>query len=148
MKIIGGNLDLAFTVLGLSAIKLHETEKDQWGISLQVWELEDDSWYTLSMMDEDSWKDEYGWWRNSRCNYRNKLIEFKINNESMIGYKEEIHYLHEPEYETNKPIEFKSLYDYFTEYIGISKYENFTYFIHSLAEINGMSKAEMLKKYW
>ncbi|MFJ7953526.1 hypothetical protein ACIQZG_18650 [Lysinibacillus sp. NPDC096418] len=72
----------------------------------------------------------------------------------MIGFTNYSHFLHDKEYhgleehEVLPQIEFKDLHEYFEHYIGISKHENYTYYVHSLAEINAISKAEIFKRYW
>lgn len=153
-QIIGANLDLAFTELKINATKVHETEKDWLGVALQVWEMEEKEYQKFGLIEEDDWKLEYGWWRNAGCNHTGKKHEFIVKGQRMIGFTEDDHYLHDREYyaledgEELPQIEFVNLHEYFENYIGISKHENYTYFVHSLAEINGLTKAEIFKRYW
>ncbi|MGE6515178.1 hypothetical protein [Lysinibacillus sphaericus] len=153
-QIIGANLDLSFPELKISATKVHETEKDWLGVALQVWEMEEREYQKFGLIEEDDWKQEYGWWRNAGCNHTGKKHEFIVKGHRMIGFAEDNHYLHDREYyaledgEELPQIKFENLHEYLENYIGISKHENYTYFVHSLAEINGLTKAEIFKRYW
>ena len=154
VQIIGGNLDLAFEELNILAVKKFEAEQE-YGGSIQVWELSNEELSKLNSVADDNWKFEYGWWRNGGTNCENdEQIEFVVNGEKMIGFKNEHSWYHSDDYleeldEGEEPElpEYSTFFDWFTEYYGLSKLENVAYFVHSLAEINELTKAEFFEKY-
>jgi len=150
-EIIGSNLEQAMKDFKIKAKKTFESEKDGLDVSLQVWELDEENFHKLCIIQEKDWNSsEHGWWRYSGCNYnknkivlgivKEKSIELFANEvEGSLGLLEDFNILEDS---------FKNIKEYLSEYIGISKHENYTYFIHSLAELNEMSKSEFMRKYW
>lgn len=154
-QIIGQNLDLAFKELPVEAVKMYESKENEFGSKYQVWELTESEYEKLEQVNDDSWKVEYGWWRNGGTNMDgSETLEFNINGNTMIGFKNEYSWYHSEDYlseldEDEEPSlpSYSNFSDWFEEYMGLSKSENLTYFAHSLAKYNKMSKAEFLIKF-
>lgn len=136
VQIIGANLDLAMEELNVKAEKVFQAEPDFLDVALQVWEV---SSYSLTILNDTKWKEEYGWWVLGGCNHpRDEVDGFVINGKSITAFTH-------GDYIAD---EYHNLSDYLESHIGISKYNNITYYIHSLAELNNMTKAELMQKYW
>lgn len=152
IQIMGQRLDLAFKELNIKAVKMYETKGEEVLAEMQVWELEKEEYNKLNSVKGSGWKDDYGWWRNNGCNCENdEKFQFIVNNNVMIGFKNEHSWYHnEDEIKEDpelSPPEYKNFSSWFTEYISLSKLYNYTYFVHSLAKINGFTKAEFLQKF-
>jgi len=139
VQIIGANLELAIQELNIDAEKKFQAEPDFLDVALQVWELSDEQFAYICNIEPENWEEEYGWWVNGGCNHSlNETKPFIINNESILAFTRD----------SFTADEYPNLSDYLESHIGISKYNNIAYYIHSLAELNNMSKAELMKKYW
>lgn len=142
VQIIGANLDLAMQELEVQAEKKFETEADFLDVSLQVWELNNEDFSFLCKIERQDWSDEYGWWVNGGCNHPKEDIAItKINGKELTVFTQEFN----KEYITWG---YTSLTDYLESHLGITSYNNISYYIHSLAELNNMTKAEFMRKYW
>jgi len=150
-EIMGSNLEQAMIDFNIKAKKTYESEKDWLDVSLQVWELDEENFHKLCICPENKWSSsKHGWWRYSGCNYsKNKVVLGTMKEKSVKLFANK-------DGELSGLLEgfnisedsFKNIKEYLSEYIGISKHENYTYFIHSLAELNKMSKSEFMRKYW
>lgn len=143
IQIIGVNLDLAVEELEIQAEKKFEAEPDFVGVSLQVWELNNEDFaFLCNIAEQEKWSGNHGWWVNGGCNHpKEDVATTKINNKELTVFTQELneHYI---------PWGYTNLVDYLESHLGITSYNNIAYYIHSLAELNNMTKAEFMKKYW
>ncbi|MEK4025334.1 hypothetical protein [Sporosarcina sp. FSL W7-1283] len=154
IQIIGQNLDVAFKELSIKASKVYESKENEFGSKYQVWELAEIEYEKLQLTEDYDWKDGYGWWRNGGCNHsKDGTFEFNVNENKMIGFKNEFHYYHSEEYlseleeEGEEIPSYSTFSEWFNEYMSLSKEVNLAYFAHSLADINGLTKAEFFQKF-
>lgn len=150
----GGNLTKAFTDLGIAAAKIYQSDEDQFGIEYQVWEIPTGEFEVLEAFADEEWQSDFGWYRTAGCNDTSELIEFTVNGQTMLGFKNENSWYHSEDYlseleegEQPKLPNYKNFTTWFSEYQGLSKPENLAYFAATLAEKNGLSKAEFFEKY-
>lgn len=142
VQIIGINLDLAMEELDVKADKKFQAEPDHIGVSLQVWELSDEDFAFICNINDEDWLEEHGWWINGGCNHpKDQVTLATINGKKLKAFVEE-----PSDYDII--FEYVNLSDYFDSHIGISKYNNIAYYIHSLAELNEMTKSDFMKKFW
>lgn len=142
VQIIGANLDLAMQELNVKSEKMFQAEPDFLDVSLQVWELNNEDFAFLCNIEPEDWKEEYGWWVNGGCNHsKEDIAKTKINNKELIVFIQEFN-------EPYIPWGYTNLADYLESHLGITSYNNVAYYIHSLAELNNMTKAKLMKKYW
>lgn len=154
IQIIGQNLDVAFQELPIEAKKLYESKENEYGNKYQVWKLTESEHEKFGLVEEDDWKESYGWWRSGGCNQSPVFLDFTVNGKQMIGFKNEHSWYHsedclselEEDEEPTLP-SYSSFSDWFSEYMGLSKPENLAFFAHSLAEYNGLTIAEFFKKF-
>jgi len=145
VQIIGGQLELALKFYDIKADKKYESEPDILDISLQVWELSDEEFGKLTSIEDDWFEQSFAytsWWINGGCNHsKDQTAVTEINNNMLTVFTEEF---------SGEEIVwgYVNLNDYFESHLGISKYNNMAYYIHSLAELNNMTKADFMKKYW
>lgn len=150
----GGNLAKAFTELGIAAAKVYQSDKDWLDIEYQVWEMPVGEFEVLEAFADEEWQADFGWYRTAGCNDTSELIEFNINGQTMLGFKNENSWYHSEDYlseleEGENPTlpSYKNFTSWFSEYQGLSKPENVAYFATTLAEKNSLSKAEFFEKY-
>lgn len=156
----GGNLENAFSEFGVTATKVAHTYHEfgpQYG--LQVWELtkEDfDKFNELTRNVEDWDSSNLGWFRQGGVNVsHNDVITFEVNGKDMLGFKNKHSYYHSEEFlkdceeDGEEPYipGYCDLFEYLELYWGASKNENVALFINELSEVNGLSKADFVKKY-
>lgn len=144
IQIIGGNLEQAFEHYNIKAEKKFQAEPDIMDVALQVWELSNEDFAILS--EEEDWFDQpFGfkaWWINGGALYaENDVTKGKLNGEVVN--------LIDTPYKVNRiSLNYINVQDYLESHIGISKHNNICYYIHSLAELNNMTKAEFMKRFW
>lgn len=150
----GGNLAKAFTELGIAAVKVYQSDKDWLGTEYQVWEMPIGEFEILEAFAHEEWQSDFGWYHTAGCNDTSEIIEFNVNGQTMLGFKNENSWYHSEDYlseleEGEKPTlpSYKNFTFWFSEYQGLSKPENLAYFATTLAEKNGLSKAEFFEKY-
>lgn len=140
-QLIGSNLEQSFIDFNIKAEKKFQAQPDIFDISLQVWELSDEEFHKYSLISNLDWdNDKHGWWVYGGCNHpKNQTTQAKIKGNQLTVFIED------EEFFMN---EYVDLSDYLESHIGISKYNNIAFYIHSLAELNKMSKAEFMSKFW
>lgn len=141
-QIIGSNLEQSFIDFNIKAEKKFQAQPDFFDISLQVWELSDDEFHKYTLVSDLDWINEkHGWWVYGGCNHpRHQTTQAKIKGKQLTVFT--------VEYDDYSIGDYVDLSDYLESHIGISKYNNIAYYIHSLAELNKMSKAEFMSKFW
>lgn len=142
IQIIGQNLDVAFKELPIVAQKMYESKSEY-----QVWELSQSEYEKFGLVEDDDWKESYGWWRNNGCNQPPVFFNFTVNGNSMIGFKNKHSMYHDSSETDMTPPKFTSFSNWFEEYMGLSKSENLAFFANSLAEYNDLTVADFFKKF-
>lgn len=144
IQIIGGNLEQAFEHYNIKAEKKFQAEPDFIGVALEVWELSNEDYTLLSEIQD--WLDKpfahKSWWVNGGCNHsKDEVAIATIKDQKLKVFVSVFH-------DNEITWDYINLNDYFESYLGISKHSNMAFYIHSLAELNNMTKAEFMKKFW
>lgn len=142
-EILGGELDQAFIDLNINAKKTYQA-KDITDFE-QVWELSNKDYEKLCNIEEDDWKDNWGWWRNAiGSNMGSVNRRYNINNHyirAWDGYSRENH---KDYYQDRK---YQNLLKYFCDEIGASTEKNVCALAVDLAEQNNITMGELFSKY-
>lgn len=154
IEILGGDLDKAFEELNINAVKTYEGDTQLDDLT-QVWEVEEVDFERLCNIDDEDWKDNWGWWRSAEgSNMYNELDDYIINNSKMIAWDGDNRLEFKEENEDGDeddrwwfPREYSSLLGYLSEEIGASQPRNVCALVVDLAKMNNIKLSELLKKY-
>lgn len=147
MEILGADLDLAFQELGIHAYKTYEAKElwREYQEKYQVWELTNEDHQKICDIDEKDWKDEWGWWRSADG-----------SNLGAVSRRYDIHghYIkawdgmaREGERDWYQDRKYSHLTQYFCDEIGASTEKNVCALATDLAFQNGITMAELFRKY-
>lgn len=152
-EILGGELDLAFKELEINAVKTYEgnTKLDD---KTQIWEVDEEGFERLCDMNDDDWKENWGWWRSAEgSNMCNELDEYIINNSKIIAWDGNNRLAFEEENEDGDeddrwwfPRKYSNLLGYLSEEIGASQPRNVCALVVDLANINNIKISELFRK--
>lgn len=155
-EILGGNLDTLFTKFSINAVKTYEamTYLDE---KTQVWELDDEQYEVIEKIDETEYLELDSWWRYSNgSNLKDTIHDYVINGIELKAFDNDdqrsynlIEYLkdsEEGEEPYEEPREYKSLFSYINEEIGVSTLKNVTAVSIHIAQLNNMKLSELLIK--
>jgi hypothetical protein len=149
-EILGKDLDLAIMELGIGATKTYQGE------DYDVWEMSEDEFQKLTVIPEEDWKDEYGFWRSAEgSNIGNEMSNFKINNQIILAWDgdcriEALNEVNGNEKDVDycyRDREYRTLLEYFCDEIGASQPRNVCALAVDLAKINGITMSELFVKY-
>ena len=175
----GGSFHRAVRNLGLSSAWCtfcYHPAEDSYREDYQVWELSDKDFNSLSALDDDSWKKDWGWWRYATgSNLGSVNHEYVIHGERILAwdgnereqeknecsqcsdyYKNCVNgkILRNPCYATDDDItqcfgarEYSDIISYLCEEIGVSTEKNVCACAIDLAQQNSMSLSALFKKY-
>jgi hypothetical protein len=147
IEILGAELDIAFEELKMNVLKTYEIINKPWDYceTYQVWELSEEDFEKICSIPDNEWKDNWGWWRYAKgSNLGSVGHRYNINGHYISawdGYKRE----NTKDYPWNR--EYKTLLQYFCNEIGVSTEKNVCAVAVDLAEQNGITMAELFKKY-
>lgn len=125
----------------------------------EVWEMSQETFEAFCNVDDDDWKDEYGWWRYGERSSEDFSATYIVNGHEMIGFPPEEHAMDFPsenaDGEENDEDEEESgpaSYSHFLQYLdynqGMSTERNIAITAISLAKANGLTLAEFMTKYY
>lgn len=122
----------------------------------EVWEMQQETFETLCNVDDDDWKDEYGWWRYGERASENFSGLNIVNGHEMIAFPPEEHAMDFPsEHADGEEKEEESgpeSYTHFLQYLdynqGMSTEKNVAITAISLAKANELTLAEFMTKYY
>lgn len=120
----------------------------------EVWEMSQETFDAFCNVDDDNWKDEYGW-----CHYGERASEdfsatFIVNGHEMIGFPPEEHAMGFPsdnadgEEEESGPKAYAHFIQYLDYNQSMSTNRNIATTAISLAEANELTLAEFMTKYY
>jgi hypothetical protein len=147
IEILGAELDKVFEELNINAKKTYEIKNKPWDYceTYQVWELSEEDFEKISEIEDNDWKEEWGWWRFA-----------KGSNAGSVGYRYNInnHYINVwdgVDRESTKDWccdrKYSSLLKYFCNEMGASAERNVCALAVDLAMQNGMTMGELFNKY-
>ena len=167
--ILGDNLEAAFIELGIKARKTYQNKEinrtHDFG---QVWEIEESDFEELCAIDEDDWKNDWGWWRHCEgSNIDFPIAELKIKGLPIKAWYNEDHleehireamedydHLIQSEAEARAKEDYfdylsssTDLLNYFCDHIGASNGKNVCAVAMDLAAINNITMAQLFEKY-
>lgn len=152
IEILGGDLDLAIKELNVKAVKTATVTKKI--KKYQVWELDENNFEILCDVDENEWKDNWGWWRSAngavispieKCTI-NGIEVFGYHNEALAELNEELQ-KEEAEEDWSYPYQiYTDLFEHFSEARGASQPRNVTALAIEMAKANNMKLSELMIK--
>lgn len=135
----GGGLRNAFNELNISAVCLYRSKRYS---QYEVWEVLMNDFEILERMDDDAWKEDWGWWCFGATLYQGATsFEYVINGKPMLGYVPD-NLIGDP-----KKRYYTDFYTWIHEVFNLSSEVNFTEFAHSLACDNNMTLDEFMRTY-
>lgn len=149
IQILGYDLSAAMRDLKVDAT-LKYTSKKEMNFSpvpkFEVWEMSEGTFEAFCNIDDDDWKDDYGWWRYGERASEDFSAIYIVNGHEMIGYPNE-------SWENDEDKELgPDSYEDFLEYLdlnqGLSTEKNIAITAISLSKANNMTLAEFMEKYY
>lgn len=158
----GDGINRAFKELGIDAkCTYYGNDTCQY----QVWEIDKSDLQTLEYT--VMWQDNYGWWRFAKgSNMGTACSFFEVNNHELIAWdgvrredlrydwddepddeKKSYNYSYKEYEEFWKPHKYQTLLEYFCDELGASTASNVCALAVDLARVNGLSMAELFKKF-
>lgn len=108
----------------------------------QVWLLSKEDFDSICAVDDEAWKENWGWWRYAKgSNMDSPLHEYIIHGAKIMawdGYKRGY---------CVRTREYEDIISYFNNEIGASTEKNVCALAVHLARINEMTLSELFKKY-
>lgn len=145
-QIIGGRLEQGIKEFGIDAVKVFETTETKHLEPYQVWEMNENEFDKLSMIEDVDWTPVHGWWRHGSSVFDDYATQdFTINGHSIQAYE-----IREPDEEGEEDLrdnEFPDLFTYFEYVLGVTAPYKKVYVANSLAKENNMSLATLLEVY-
>lgn len=157
IEILGAELDKAFEELNINAKKTYEIQNKPWDYceDYQVWELLEEDFDKICKIEDKDWKDEWGWWRfaegsnlgyvNARYNINHHYLQAWDGTSTQDFLKENKHCKPEDRYFPER--KYKSLLQYMCNEMGASAERNVCALAVDLAMQNGITMAELFRKY-
>jgi len=143
-EILGGELDQTFIDLNINAKKTYQA-KDNTTDFEQVWELLDEDYEKICNIEEDDWKDNWGWWRGAiGSNMGSVYRRYNINGYYIYAWDGVYRENHKDYYQDRK---YQNLLQYFCDEIGASTEKNVCALAVDLAEQNNITMGELFNKY-
>lgn len=146
----------------------YQPPKDSYREDYQVWSLSKEDFDSLCAVEDDDWKENWGWWRHALGSNMGPVnSEYIINSKKIVawdGVRRE-HYFEdfcqdcsdyiagacggteEDQLDCYNGREYEDLFRYFCDEIGASTERNVCALAIDLAKQNNMTLAELLKKY-
>lgn len=141
MEILGNNLKTFFDEVDLNEEKAKITYCNR---RYEIWEVSEDLFELMCSMKEEVFRTIAGneaWWRSSSgCILGRPDAKYKVNGKYLIGWDSSV-------YKSKRGKKFDSLTEYLCECVGASTGRNVCACAVDLAKYNGMTMAELFKKY-
>lgn len=157
IQILGHNLADAIHDLNIKAELKYTTPttgKFEKLLKFEVWEMSQETFEVFCEIDDEDWKDDYGWWRYGERASEDFSGQYIVNGHEMIGYPAEEHAMDFPDTddeeaeEKNEPASYSHFLQYLDYNQGLSTEKNITITAVSLAKANDMTLAEFMTKYY
>lgn len=167
----GAEFSNAVKTLGLASAKCtyhYQPEPDSCREDYQVWLLSKEDFDSLCAVEDDDWKEDWGWWRHALgSNMGPVYSEYVINSKKIVAWDgvRRVCYFEDfcrdcSDYATGvcsgteedrldcyHGREYEDLFRYFCDEIGASTERNVCALAIDLARQNNMTLAELLKNY-
>lgn len=162
VQILGHDLADAVRDLNIKAELKYttpETGKFEKLPKFEVWEMSQETFEAFCNVDDDDWKDEYGWWRYGERSSEDFSGLNIVNGHEMIAFPPEEHAMdfpsenadgeeEEEEEEESGPLSYRHFLQYLDYNQGMSTERNIAITAISLAKANGLTLAEFMNKYY
>ena len=153
IEILAGSMGSYFARTGIQAKKTWEGTRYGDG-TYQVWELSQEEFERLSATEDKSYQDEE-WWRSAEGSNMGLVHRrFKINHHYIKAWdgasreeQEEENKQLSADDRISTPREYRRLTEYLCDEIGASQPRNVCALCTDLAKQNGMTMAELFRKY-
>lgn len=142
-EILAGDLDLAIKELGVIATKTYEG--DTWhSDKTQVWEMSKEEFEKLANVEDEAWKERWGWWRSAEgSNEKGEISTFKIYNKDILAWESE----DRTKGFIDDEKDYGDLLYYLSDEIGASQPKNICALAIDLAKMNNITMGELFTKY-
>jgi hypothetical protein len=147
VEILGAELDKAFEELKINAKKTYEIKNKPWSYceDYQVWEVSEDDFNKICNIEDNTWKDNWGWWRFAKgSNLSSICHRYNINGHYINAWDGTYRQNNKDYYHDRK---YNTLLEYFCNEIGASTESNVCAVAVDLVEQNGIKMSELFKKY-
>lgn len=150
IQILGYNLSAAMRDLNIDATLKYSTglkENEPRRPSFEAWEMSEEVFEAFCNVDDEDWKNDYGWWRYGERASEDFSATYIVNGHEMIGYPNESWENDEDEDEPG-PDSYEDFLEYLDLNQGLSTEKNIAITAISLAKANNLTLAEFMEKYY
>lgn len=145
MQVFGASLEKAIATLGVEGEMLYQTKDVSIGKpQFEVWEIDEENIAKLNASNDADWNDFNGWYRIAKRDTAGATELYSVNERSMYGYPTSA--------KVTVPSAAGLSFDNFFAYLVLSENifveDDIAATANALAEVNDLSLADFMHKYY